>query len=199
MKRISVIISSYSTIISSGLNDLLSSLKIPSLDIHCCPPSELNSNFICNTDSAIFFLDVVSACHSSIDQLRQSGLKNVVIVGVYHTALPTTMKKDFDNLISIYSDNTSVKRIVNEILSQMNPDDNTTDDLTPREKEIVIGVVKGLSNKEIASNLNVSVNTVMTHRRNIAAKLQIHSAAGLTIYAIVSKLVSIDEIKEEMI
>ena len=67
-------------------------------------------------------------------------------------------------------------------------------DLTPREVEVVRGIVKGLSNKQIASDINVSVNTVTTHRRNIAAKLDIHSAAGLTIYAIVKKIVSLDEI-----
>ena len=57
---------------------------------------------------------------------------------------------------------------------------------------------EGLSNKEIAAEMNVSVNTVMTHRRNITAKLQIHSAAGLTIYAIVSKLVRLDEISTHL-
>lgn len=60
---------------------------------------------------------------------------------------------------------------------------------------MVVGIVKGLSNKEIAATMNVSVNTVMTHRRNIAAKLHIHTPAGLTIYAIVSNLVSLEEIK----
>ncbi len=69
-------------------------------------------------------------------------------------------------------------------------------ELSPREKDVVVGIVKGLSNKEIAAEINISVNTVMTHRRNIAAKLQIHSAAGLTIYAIVSKLVNIEDIKD---
>lgn len=71
-------------------------------------------------------------------------------------------------------------------------------ELTQREKEIVIGIVKGLSNKELASDMHVSVNTVMTHRRNIASKLQIHSAAGLTIYAIVSKLVTLDDVKSSI-
>ena len=56
-------------------------------------------------------------------------------------------------------------------------------------------VVKGLSNKEIAENMFISVNTVMTHRRNISKKLNIHSPAGLTIYAIVNGLVNLDEIK----
>ncbi|NCA80061.1 MAG: LuxR family transcriptional regulator, partial [Sphingobacteriia bacterium] len=68
------------------------------------------------------------------------------------------------------------------------------DELSQREKEIVIGVVKGLVNKEIADNLCISVNTVITHRRNIARKLHIHSPAGLTIYAIVNKLVDITDI-----
>ena len=46
--------------------------------------------------------------------------------------------------------------------------------------------------------LNVSVNTIMTHRRNIASKLHIHTPAGLTIYAIVSNLVSLDDIKADL-
>lgn len=69
-----------------------------------------------------------------------------------------------------------------------------TESLTPREKEIVICVVKGMTNKEIAKTLFLSTHTVITHRRNISKKLQIHSASGLTIYAIVNKLVELDEI-----
>ena len=75
---------------------------------------------------------------------------------------------------------------------------NTTSDsaqLSERERDVVIGVVQGMSNKEIADHLFISVNTVITHRRNIARKLQIHSAAGLTIYAIVNNLVDISSVK----
>ena len=61
--------------------------------------------------------------------------------------------------------------------------------LSEREKEIIICVAKGMSNKEIAEELYLSVHTVTTHRRNISAKLQIHSPAGLTIFAIVNKLI----------
>ena len=69
------------------------------------------------------------------------------------------------------------------------------DDLSQREKEIICCVVKGMSNKEIAENLFISVHTVITHRRNIARKLQIHSPTLLTVYAIVNKLVDISEVK----
>ena len=66
--------------------------------------------------------------------------------------------------------------------------------LSKREREIVVCVAKGLSNKEIADILCLSINTVTTHRRNIVRKLSIHSSAGITIYAIVNKLVNIDDI-----
>jgi regulator of cell morphogenesis and NO signaling len=67
--------------------------------------------------------------------------------------------------------------------------------LSEREKDVIIGVVQGLQNKEIADRLFISINTVITHRRNIARKLQIHSPAGLTIYAIVNGLVDITSVK----
>ncbi|MBQ8064977.1 MAG: helix-turn-helix transcriptional regulator [Prevotella sp.] len=69
------------------------------------------------------------------------------------------------------------------------------DALSDREKDVIVGVVQGMQNKEIADHLCISVNTVITHRRNIARKLQIHSPAGLTIYAIVNGLVDISSVK----
>ncbi|MDL2243671.1 helix-turn-helix transcriptional regulator [Bacteroidales bacterium OttesenSCG-928-J19] len=72
---------------------------------------------------------------------------------------------------------------------------DTQESLTSREKEIIVYVIKGLTNKQIAEQLFISTHTVISHRRNIAQKLQIHSTAGLTIYAIVNKLVDLEEIE----
>lgn len=66
--------------------------------------------------------------------------------------------------------------------------------LSDREKEIVAYIVRGLTNKEVADKLFISVNTVLTHRKNISRKLNIHSISGLTIYSIVNKIVNINEI-----
>ncbi len=55
-------------------------------------------------------------------------------------------------------------------------------------------MAKGWSNKEIADRLCISVHTVATHRRNICAKLAIHSSAGLTVYAILNGLVDLKDI-----
>ncbi len=71
----------------------------------------------------------------------------------------------------------------------------STEVLSDREKDVIVSLVQGMSNKEIADHLCIATNTVITHRRNIARKLQIHSPAGLTIYAIVNGLVDISSVK----
>ena len=68
--------------------------------------------------------------------------------------------------------------------------------LSDREKDIIVCITKGMNNKEIADYLFLSVHTVTTHRRNISNKLQIHTTAGLIIYAIANKLVNIEDIQK---
>ena len=70
-----------------------------------------------------------------------------------------------------------------------------TEELSDREKDVLIQLVHGLSNKEIADVLCISTHTVISHRKNITRKLNIHSTAGLTIYAIVNKLVDINSLE----
>ncbi len=70
----------------------------------------------------------------------------------------------------------------------------TVEVLSDREREIVGCIVRGMTNKEVAEHLFISVNTVLTHRKNISRKLNIHSVSGLTIYAIVNKLVNVEDI-----
>ena len=70
-----------------------------------------------------------------------------------------------------------------------------TEELSDREKDVLIQVVHGLSNKEIADMLCISMHTVVSHRKHITAKLNIHSTAGLTVYAIVNKLVDINNLE----
>lgn len=82
-----------------------------------------------------------------------------------------------------------------KISNMISQHSESSETLSEREKDVVISLVQGMSNKEIADHLCISINTVITHRRNIAQKLQIHSPAGLTIYAIVNDLVDINAVK----
>lgn len=67
-------------------------------------------------------------------------------------------------------------------------------EVSPRESEVLALLVKGLRNKEIADKLNISLTTVITHRKNISEKLGLKSVSALTVYAVVNGLVGIDEI-----
>ena len=87
-----------------------------------------------------------------------------------------------------------VTRNISDMVSKAGVGDNQ-EMLSDREKDVIVALVQGMQNKEIADHLCISVNTVITHRRNIARKLQIHSAAGLTIYAIVNNLIDISNVK----
>lgn len=66
--------------------------------------------------------------------------------------------------------------------------------LTPREIEVMSLVVQGLINKEIAERLNISMNTVITHRKNVMDKLGLRSVSALTIYAVMHGFVDIHKI-----
>lgn len=70
-----------------------------------------------------------------------------------------------------------------------------TDVLTEREKEVLRGIASGLSTKEIADRMCLSFHTVNTHRKNIGAKLNIHSLTGLAIYALLHHIIDIDSIE----
>ena len=82
-----------------------------------------------------------------------------------------------------------------KISKMINQNPDNSEALSDREKDVIVSLVQGMTNKEIADHLFISINTVITHRRNIARKLQIHSPAGLTIYAIVNNLVDISSVK----
>lgn len=115
----------------------------------------------------------------------------------------TSILQAYDESITLYEDVESLQQKILRVAIPADTDDEAeknlplqeTEQLSQREKEIVICVVKGMTNKEIADRLFLSIHTVNTHRRNIARKLEIHSAAGLTIYAIVNKLVELSEVK----
>lgn len=71
----------------------------------------------------------------------------------------------------------------------------TTDILTDREKEVLRWIAKGLLTKEIADKMCLSIHTVNSYRKNIGAKLNIHSATGMAFYAVLHHIIEIDEIE----
>ncbi|HYX08230.1 MAG TPA: helix-turn-helix transcriptional regulator [Bacteroidales bacterium] len=95
---------------------------------------------------------------------------------------PTTIFNTIKNLIN--DDRSEVQGVSQEILSE-------------RETEVLRLLATGMANKEIADKLNISPNTVITHRKNISQKTGIKSVSGLTIFAVAQKIVSIENFREK--
>lgn len=122
---------------------------------------------------------------------------NIKCVALLCSVGDQSLLRYYDDAFSLYDDLEMLKEKLLKLLDVTDELESETgqDVLSSREKEIITCVVKGMTNKEIADALFLSAHTVITHRRNIARKLQIHSPAGLTIYAIVNKLVELQDIK----
>lgn len=134
-----------------------------------------------------------------VRKIKEEGAEfNMKCVALLCSMGDSALLKDFDETCTLYESIDALKEKLSKLLQVEEETDESVagqDVLSGREKEIVTCVVKGMTNKEIADKLCLSTHTVITHRRNIARKLQIHSPAGLTIYAIVNKLVELQDIK----
>lgn len=161
-------------------------------------------------------IDTYSKHHGQTDtKLRE--LKNIIIKylpsdGLHNNQLSATLYDIYNNeeWLALHAEvedeilipairrmekKMSQNDISTKISNMINPNPHKSESLSEREKDVIVSLVQGMTNKEIADHLFISVNTVITHRRNIARKLQIHSPAGLTIYAIVNNLVDISNVK----
>lgn len=131
---------------------------------------------------------------------EDTGCADMKCVALIYSATDSHLLRAYDEQINIYDSQDELKQKLDRMHLKEIPEPVDNDEeqqtLSVREKEIVVCVVKGMTNREIADKLYLSTHTVITHRRNIARKLQIHSASGLTIYAIVNKLVELSDIQQ---
>ncbi|WP_294629389.1 response regulator transcription factor [uncultured Bacteroides sp.] len=147
----------------------------------------------------ILIVNPVFGNYFDVGKFREetSGM-GIRVIALVTSFVDSSLLDKYDEAVSIFDDLEIISGKIAGVLNMVSEEEETDsqETLSQREKEIVICVVKGMTNKEIAETLFLSIHTVITHRRNISKKLQIHSAAGLTIYAIVNKFVTLDDIKD---
>ncbi|HEY4787902.1 MAG TPA: response regulator transcription factor [Bacteroidales bacterium] len=123
--------------------------------------------------------------------------ENVKWIGLVYAYFDQNLLSMFDALINISDSPEAITASVQKAVSNTSlKHDHVEDVLSDREIDILRLLTTGLSNKEIADKLNISINTVITHRKNISQKTGIKSVSGLTIYAVVKKLISLENLSE---
>lgn len=116
-------------------------------------------------------------------------LQGVVLILLSTTVCDDEIVRYFDNVVNIYDSREQILRKMESAIeqNQTNPYSDSHD-LSERERDVLVLVAKGMANKEIADKLNISIHTVMSHRKNITHKTGIKSVAGLTVYALLNNL-----------
>ena len=197
---IKLVIADNSPIVRSGLIAVLR--HIPGLKIQ---PYEVQTqsslqNYIFMHEPDLVIVNPIFDGWFDIKAFK-AGLKKTSIkfMALLSAVIDSAVLKDYNDSFTIYDDVEQISTKIAKLLSEASDKDQSAENenLSQREKEIIVGVVKGLTNKEIADKLCLSIHTVITHRRNVSRKLQIHSPAGLTIFAIVNGLVELNDIKNQ--
>lgn len=194
-KRLHIVIAEPSAIIRCGIVTILQRVAIPNITF-----AEVSDISAITTGKHTLDLDMLIVSPSLIGQFSHAQIRSEIgnealkIVALQSSFVDQLLLQSYDDIISIYDSVDTIKDKIVTIMQDSN-DSGVKKELSSREKEIIVCVVKGMTNKQIADLLYLSAHTVIAHRRNIANKLQIHSPSGLTIYAIVNKLVSLSEIK----
>ncbi len=127
--------------------------------------------------------------------LRKS-LKNAKWLGLIYSYFDKKIIELFDDTIEISYDPSDIKKIISKISKEDWPclEEDQVEELSEREKDVLIELVNGFSNKEIAEKLNISTHTVASHRKNITSKIGVKSLAGLTIYSITKGIISLEDL-----
>jgi DNA-binding NarL/FixJ family response regulator len=118
-------------------------------------------------------------------------LPNLRIIGLITSYIESQHQRQFAGVIELNDDFQRVKSTLSQVTNtlQSEADEPDTAPLSDREKDVLVCLSKGLKNNEIADTLNISVHTVITHRKNIVRKTGIKSVAALTVYAILNNLI----------
>lgn len=124
----------------------------------------------------------------------QTSSVELLIAIVYQIYSDEQLKIFHDSYSILEPFNQLVRKITNYRTSSTNAK-NEIRNLSDRENEVLKYLAKGLSVKEIADKMFLSPHTILTHRKNISQKTGIKTIAGLTVYAVSTKLISMDELE----
>ena len=195
-KRILLIVPS--AIIAKGLEGVFNDLGEFEVAGVMTGLSKAEETRLRNMDVDVVIVDPVIFEYNARTDRRNylSGFTQAAVVAFQSSVCDEESLRQYDGVIGLYDEPTGVIRKVRTALenrTEAAPEEK--EELSAREKEILICVAKGMLNKEIADLYNLSIYTVITHRKNITRKTGIKTVAGLTVYALLNNLIDIGSVE----
>ena len=190
-----VIICEASEMIAIGLADIIDSMAQFDVVARLDSPEHLSEKLVASEANLLIVNPALLGFHSK-EFLSQLGKEhpNVVTVALVTSCFDHSMLTSYSGVIEI---NDSRSKIINKMNGFVQHETTKgTDDveLSKRETDVLVAVAKGMMNKEIADQMNISIHTVISHRKNITRKTGIKSVSGLTVYALLKDLITEDDL-----
>ena len=190
-----VIICEVSEIIANGLAEIVDSMAQFDVVARIDNPEHLSEK-ITATDANLVIINPLLLGFHNKEFLSQLGKEHpcVILIALVNSYLEHAMLTPYNGIIEI---NDTRSRIISKMNEFAKSDiAKKTDDveLSKRETDVLVSVAKGMMNKEIADQMNISIHTVISHRKNITRKTGIKSVSGLTVYALLNNLIDESEL-----
>lgn len=198
MKVNKIIIIEPSPIVTAGLIDFFKDINQIRIVSTLENIDDISNKIIIHDPDILIINPLVLGYNSNyIKQISQS-YPNIIFIALVTSYIDHSILRQYKEVIEL-SDNK--QKVVNKVIGLLSNKDETNNqgesiELSNRERDILIHVAKGMTNKDISEILNISVHTVITHRKNIIRKTGIKSVSGLTVYALLNNLIEESEIYE---
>ena len=193
-----VLILEPSVIIAEGLKHVVDDLA--GFDV-CGMITELEGGLEATLEA--YDTDIIIADPAIADIRSRSGLHETIknltgvpVLAILTSATDAGFTQDYEGQIYLSDKTADVEQKISAaVCVNANETRGDGEELSAREKEILVCVAKGMLNKEIADHYNISIYTVITHRKNITRKTGIKTVAGLTVYALLNNLIDMNSME----
>jgi DNA-binding NarL/FixJ family response regulator len=188
--RSRVIICEASELITIGLVEIIDGMAQFDVVARLDNPEHLSEKILATDANFVIINPTLLGCFSR-DFLSQLGKEcpQVTVIALVTTCVDYSMLTPYSGIIEINDTKSKIISKMNEF-ARGEATKNTDDvELSKRETDVLVAVAKGMMNKEIADQMNISIHTVISHRKNITRKTGIKSVSGLTVYALLNNLI----------
>ena len=184
-----------SDIIASGIKKIAEGIKL-NVVAHIRNVAQLTDK-IRQTDAQILIIDlsVLGQFRNDFMQSLNREFVELETVVFANSCIDRKTLSQYENAFTINDSQEEIEELL-ERVAHNNKNKASSDTLSKREKDILIAVAKGMMNKEISEELNISIHTVITHRKNITKKTGIHSVSGFTVYALLNNLIDESDVQK---
>lgn len=185
-----VIICETSEIVANGLAEMINGMAQFDVVLRVDSPERISERIL-SSNANMLIIDPILLGYQNKDFLLQLGKEhpNVFVVALVTTYLDHSFLTPYNGVIELNDSRAKIIDKMNELVQNEASKNSDDVELSKRETDVLVAVAKGMMNKEIAEQMNISIHTVISHRKNITRKTGIKSVSGLTVYALLNNLI----------